>query len=124
MPRCNQGKHSLQKGPGQEEALAPPVDRPITPIGHLIEDFADMAAVIASLDCVVTIDSAIAHLAGAMHKPCFVLLPAIGCDWRWMLNRPDSPWYPTAGLYRQDAPGNWSPTIESLAKHLQSTFSR
>lgn len=69
-------------------------------------DFADTAAIIAKLDLVISIDTAVAHLAGAMGKPVWVLLPH-GADWRWMNDRADSPWYPSAKLLRQASPGDW-----------------
>jgi tetratricopeptide (TPR) repeat protein len=84
-------------------------------------DFADTAAVIASLDAVISIDSAVAHLAGAMGKPLFVLLP-LGADFRWLRERTDSPWYPTACLVRQPQFGDWPSVIESVAQELRAQF--
>ena len=81
-------------------------------------DFADTAAIIASLDLVISIDSAVAHLAGAMGKPCWTLLPYIHCDWRWLRDRSDSPWYPTMTLYRQTAPRDWSGTVSQVLRDL------
>ncbi len=71
------------------------------------EDFADVAAVMEGLDLIVTIDTAAAHLAGAMGKPCWILLPWLNNDWRWMQGRADSPWYPSARLFRQRSHGDW-----------------
>ncbi|HSZ67062.1 MAG TPA: tetratricopeptide repeat protein [Xanthobacteraceae bacterium] len=84
-------------------------------------DFADTAAVVASLDAVISVDSAVAHLAGAMGKELFVLLP-LGADFRWLRERADSPWYPTARLLRQTQFGDWSGVIESLAAELRARF--
>lgn len=81
-------------------------------------DFADTAALIARLDLVITVDTAVAHLAGAMGKPCWILLPALATDWRWMRGRRDSPWYPSVRLYRQAAPGDWSAVISEIAADL------
>jgi len=67
----------------------------------------DTADLIAGLDLVVTVDTSVAHLAGALGKPAFVLLPAVACDWRWMSDRSDSPWYPSLTLFRQTTPGDW-----------------
>jgi tetratricopeptide (TPR) repeat protein len=81
-----------------------------------LHDFADTAALIAEMDLVVTIDTAVAHIAGALGKTVWILLP-FSADWRWMLNRCDSPWYPTATLFRQRAVGDWrGPVAEATAK--------
>ncbi len=85
-------------------------------------DFADTAAVIASLDAVISIDSAVAHLAGAMGKELFLLLP-FGADFRWLRERPDTPWYPTAQLFRQPQFADWDSVIERLAQELRAKFS-
>ena len=82
-------------------------------------DFAETAALISNLDLVIGADTAVAHLAAAMGKQVWLLLPAIP-DWRWLMNREDSPWYPTMRLFRQKSPGDWAEVIsrvkESLAK--------
>ncbi len=85
-------------------------------------DFADTAAVIASLDVVVSIDSAVAHLAGAMGKPLLVLLP-LGADFRWLRERTDSPWYPSARLFRQTRFGDWDSVVENVRRELCAKFS-
>ncbi len=85
---------------------------------HEITDFADTAALIENLDVVVSVDTATAHLAGALGKPVIILLP-FSPDWRWFLDREDSPWYPTARLLRQPAPGEWGPVIEKLVELLR-----
>ena len=74
-------------------------------------DFADTAAIVANLDLVISIDTSVAHLAGAMGKPVWVLLHK-SPDWRWMLDREDSPWYPTARLFRQSTLGNWQDVVD------------
>jgi tetratricopeptide (TPR) repeat protein len=81
-------------------------------------DFADTAALIAGLDLVISVDTAVAHLAGAMGKPCWILLPAKTVDWRWLRGRSDSPWYPSARLYRQTAPGDWDGVVATVAADL------
>jgi hypothetical protein len=78
-----------------------------------IVDFADTAAIIAGMDLVITVDTSVAHLAGAMGKPTWILVP-LPSDWRWMLDREDSPWYPTARLFRQTETEKWEPVIEKL----------
>jgi len=82
-----------------------------------LKDFADTAALLASLDLVITIDTAVAHLAGALGKPVWILLP-FHADWRWLSERTDSPWYPSARLFRQPAPGAWAPVIAMVAAEL------
>lgn len=102
---------TLQKG----AAAAPP---------HVIDwtadlqDFADTAALIANLDLVITIDTAISHLAGALAKPVWVLLP-FAADWRWHLDRSDSPWYPTMRLFRQPAIGDWQTPVARVMQALR-----
>ena len=78
-------------------------------------DMADTAALIEQLDLVVSVDTSIGHLAGAMGKRCLLLLPGFGTDWRWMVDRADSPWYPNHSLYRSAVGGDWSAAIERLA---------
>ncbi|HEY2584487.1 MAG TPA: tetratricopeptide repeat protein, partial [Tepidisphaeraceae bacterium] len=82
------------------------------------EDFADTASLIANLDLVISVDTAVAHLAGAMAVPVWALLP-FGPDWRWLLDRQDSPWYPTMRLFRQPRRGNWQSVVQSVASELQ-----
>ncbi|MTV37238.1 tetratricopeptide repeat protein [Duganella radicis] len=109
---------SLQKGAGEEEALLPPAGMELQPVGALLADFAETAAVIANLDLVISVDTAVAHLAGALGKPCWLLLPDYRCDWRWMTDRDDTPWYPTMRLFRQPRDGGWAPVIAQVAAAL------
>jgi hypothetical protein len=81
-------------------------------------DFWDTAAIIAGLDRVITVDTAVAHLAGALGKPVWVLLPAIGCDARWGRGRSDTPWYPSMRLFRQQDAGDWSSVIAAIKAAL------
>ena len=101
----------------RENDLAELARWPITRCDDALADFADTAAIIANLDLVVAVDTAVAHLAGALGKRVFVLLPHAP-DWRWLLERADSPWYPTARLFRQPAPGDWGSVITALSRTL------
>jgi Tfp pilus assembly protein PilF len=111
---------SLQKGVGEEEAAQPPSGLSLTNLGYQLEDFADTAAVVASLDLVICVDTAIAHLSGALGKPCWVLLPEYKTDWRWLVDRADSPWYPGAmQLFRQPSMGDWASVIAEVIIALE-----
>jgi tetratricopeptide (TPR) repeat protein len=87
--------------------------------GDEVKDFADTAALIDLMDLVVTVDTSVAHLAGAMGKPVWILLP-YNSDWRWLLDRDDSPWYPSARLYRQQQLGKWEPVINQINEDLRA----
>ena len=93
---------------------------PLTMVDHLdhIHDFGDTAALISRLDLIITIDTAVAHLAGAMGKPTWVMLP-FASDWRWMLDRHYSPWYPSMDLYRQVTTGSWRELVKRIGSALQ-----
>jgi ADP-heptose:LPS heptosyltransferase len=80
-------------------------------------DLAETAALLATLDLVITTDTCIAHLAGAMAKPVWILLPHLS-DWRWMQNIETTPWYPTARLLRQSEPGDWAGILERVTEDL------
>jgi Tfp pilus assembly protein PilF len=110
---------SLQKGAGQDEALAPPAGMALQPLGGQLQDFADTAALLANLDLVITVDTAVAHLAGSMGVPCWVLLPDYRCDWRWQTGREDTPWYPgSMRLFRQAAGGGWPDVVSRVTEEL------
>ncbi|SDI13955.1 Tfp pilus assembly protein PilF [Propionivibrio dicarboxylicus] len=87
--------------------------------GDLLRDFSDTAALIDTMDLVIAVDTAVAHLAGALGKPVWVLLP-YNNDWRWQLGREDSPWYPSARLFRQTRPGEWDETLARTAAALSA----
>ncbi|GAB2916068.1 tetratricopeptide repeat protein [Paraburkholderia jirisanensis] len=90
---------------------------PIRTLDTQIRDFSDTAALMQSLDLVITVDTAVAHLAGALNRPVWVLL-ANPPEWRWLLERHDSPWYPSARLFRQPAPGDWSAVVDLLKDEI------
>jgi len=90
----------------------------IQDMGDRLHDFADTAGVISQLDLVITTDTAVAHLAGALGKPVWILL-SFAADWRWLINRTDSPWYPTARLFRQPRRRDWTSVCQAVANALQ-----
>ncbi len=106
------------------QRLVPDADRaaltasPLQDWGSDFMDFSATAAAIEALDLVITVDTAIAHLAGALGKEVWILLPFAG-DWRWLMNRTDSPWYPTARLFRQEKRGTWDSVIQAVAEVLR-----
>jgi hypothetical protein len=88
-------------------------------LGDTIADFDDTAAIISLLDLVISSDTSVVHLAGAMGKPLWILLQYVA-DWRWLLDRRDSPWYPTARLFRQPEMGDWESVVARVGRELTS----
>jgi tetratricopeptide (TPR) repeat protein len=109
---------SLQKGDRADEAAHPPAGIQIADWTSEFRDFADTAALIANLDLVITVDSVMAHLAGAMGKDVFTLLSSYA-DWRWLRGRDDSPWYPTMRLFRQPTLGDYDTPMREIVQALQ-----
>jgi tetratricopeptide (TPR) repeat protein len=108
---------SLQKDAAAAQLRQSQALRPHDFTGELT-DFADTAALVEGLDLVISVDTSVAHLAGAMGKPVWVLL-RFDADWRWLCDREDSPWYPTARLFRQTAPGDWDGVVSRVAAALR-----
>ncbi len=118
LERPNINWYSLQKelSPGDLNLLE---KLPIVDLKESLVDFNATAAIIAQLDLVISIDTSVAHLAGAIGKPVWALLPAVP-DWRWLLKREDTPWYPTMRLFRQTEPGDWSMVLEQVENALSN----
>jgi hypothetical protein len=95
----------------------------MTDLSLELTDFGETAAVIANLDLVITVDTAMGHLAGAMGKPVWILVPK-AADWRWLLDRETTPWYPTARLFRQPKPGDWDDVLVRLRTALADALAR
>jgi hypothetical protein len=110
---------SLQIGEAAAEAKikTPPAGMELVDWTNELKDFADTAALIANLDLVIAVDTAVAHLAGAMGKPVWTLLPFVA-EWRWLLDRQDSPWYPSMRLFRQSSRGDWDSVVARVADAL------
>lgn len=108
---------SLQKGEAAVQAATAPAGMRLLDLGAELRDFDDTAALVAALDLVVTVDTAAAHLAGALGVPVWVLNRFDTC-WRWLLGRDDSPWYASLRLFRQATPGDWAPVIVAVTEAL------
>jgi hypothetical protein len=113
---------SLQKGPAAKQIAFYQNRNNFSHIGEQLNDFADTAGVIMNLDLMITVDTSVAHLAGAMGKPVWLMLPVIP-DWRWGMRGSTTPWYPTMTLFRQIHPKNWSAVIEHIRSGLMKSNS-
>ena len=108
---------SLQKGPAAAAARTAAREFDLLDVMDEVRDFADTAAIVANLDLVISVDTSVVHLAGAMGKPVFLLDRYDHC-WRWLSGREDSPWYPSLRIFRQARPGEWAPVIARVAAAL------
>ena len=108
---------SLQKGAGAAQAADPPAGMVLHDCSGALHDFAETAALMTALDLVISVDSAPAHLAGALGREIWLLNRFDSC-WRWLRDRNDSPWYPTLRQFRQAAPGDWHGAIQAVAAAL------
>ena len=93
----------------------------MTDLSDELTDFGETAALMENLDLVVTVDTSMGHLAGALGKPAWILIPK-AADWRWMLDREDSPWYPSVRLFRQQKPGAWDEPMGRLRAALREVL--
>jgi hypothetical protein len=110
--------YSLQKGPGVAQLDNPPPGMTITALGDELRDFGDTAALLECLDLLISVDTSVVHLAGALGRPVW-MVAARGPDWRWLLDRQDSPWYPTLRIFRQNRSGEWGPVFERVTDALR-----
>jgi len=108
---------AIQKGPAAAQATSPPPGMNLHSLSDEIADFEDTAAILSMVDLLVSVDSSPVHLAGALGRPAWVMLPLVP-DWRWLLEREDSPWYPDVRLFRQSAPDDWGPVLKAIAREL------
>ena len=108
---------SLQKGPPADQAASPPAGMCLVDVTSELQDFAATAALIQALDLVIAVDTAVAHLAGSLGKPVWIMSRYEG-DWRWLNGREDNPWYPTARVFHQKAAGAWEEVIARVAAAL------
>jgi len=110
---------AIQKGPAAAQALTPPQGMNIVSLDQEIKDFDDTAAILCVANVLVSVDSSPVHLAGALGRPAWVMLPFFP-DWRWLMGREDTPWYPTVKLFRQSERGKWSEVLDRLSDALKT----
>lgn len=114
---------SLQMGLDGQELATFQDKYSIYDASQLIDDFGDPAALVADLDLVISVDTAVAHLAGAMNKPVWLLISAAN-DWRWMSRREDSPWYPSMKIFRARRLRDWTDAMAAVAQDLAMKVSK
>src|SRR5262249_26034987 len=114
---------SLQKDVRPDDAELLKARKDILRFGEELNDFAETAGLISQLDLVISVDTSVAHLAGALGKPAWLLLPFVP-DWRWLLDRDDSPWYPTLRLFRQPQRDDWASVFAKIERELRSLLNR
>jgi len=108
---------SLQKGPAAAQCLGWAGVAPLLNLDSVIESFEDSAAILANVDLLISVDTSMVHLAGALGRPAWVMLP-YAPDWRWLLDRDDTPWYPSLRLFRQPKPRDWDGLVARIAAEL------
>ena len=109
---------ALQKGPSVEQAGGYFGRAPLINVGAEIRDYEDTMAILQCLDLLITVDTSVGHLAGALGRQVWIMV-SFAPDWRWLLNRSDTPWYPTVRLFRQPAPHQWAPMMQEVADALR-----
>ena len=113
----------MQKEVRAEDAIVLKDRGDILDVGEELGDFSDTAALMSQLDLVISVDTSVAHLAGALGKPVWILVTHVP-DWRWLLERDDSPWYPTARLFRQPRIGDWESVVGRVGRELTQLAAR
>jgi hypothetical protein len=108
---------AIQKGPAAAQAQTLPAGMSVVSLSDEIADFDDTAAILSIVDLLISVDSSPVHLAGALGQPAWVMLPLVP-DWRWLLERSDSPWYPSVRLFRQQTRGEWGGVVDAMAEAL------
>jgi tetratricopeptide (TPR) repeat protein len=111
--------YALQKGGAVDEMNDPQLPFKITPLGQDLNDFGDTAALLMNLDLLISVDTSVVHMAGALARPVWTIV-ARGPDWRWLLERQDTPWYPTMRLFRQKDLRQWAPVFDRIAAELRT----
>lgn len=111
---------SLQVGPSTRQIAENGLTKRLPDMGAEVRDFSDTAAILSRVDLLISVDTSIVHLAGALGRPVWTLLP-FAPDWRWLLDRDDSPWYPSMTLFRQDADARWEPVVERVFASLKAS---
>jgi len=114
---------SIQKGPAAAQAVSPPSGMSLVSLSDEIQDFEDTAAILSLADLLISVDSSPVHLAGALGRPAWVMLPFVP-DWRWLLGRNDTPWYPDVRLFRQPLRGDWGGVMAAMAPELARIVAR
>jgi ADP-heptose:LPS heptosyltransferase len=108
---------SIQKGPTEAAAAAPPAGLRLVNLSPEIKDFEDTAAILSVADLLISVDSSPVHLAGALGRQTWIMLPFVP-DWRWLQDREDTPWYPTHRLFRQTTDGDWAGVVDRITQAL------
>ena len=112
---------AIQKGPAADQTSRPPPGMALTSLSEEIRDFDDTAAILCLTDLLISVDSSPVHLAGALGRPAWVMLPCAN-DWRWLVGRSDTPWYPGHRLFRQHRRHDWSGVTRDIAAALSAEF--
>jgi hypothetical protein len=115
--------YGLQKGPAGQSAEWADISPNFINLGTELQNFADTAGLLANLDLLITVDTSAAHLAGAMGRPVWLMVPYIP-DWRWGLHGSTSSWYPTMTLFRQRRPKDWDPVVDSMQRGLDGIINK